>query len=185
MVYQLALFLHVVGALGYFIVFGLEWSTLLNLQRASRAEEVRQWGGMMGMVRWLGPVSMILILLAGIYMAATAWSGAAWIVAAFVTMVLIAPLGVLSSVRLAAIGRASATVNGPLSQSLNEQLHHPLLRTYLQLRTAMAVGIIFLMTVKPDMLGAVVSIGVAIVAGLVSSLPVWSNRRERVLTGNR
>ena len=118
-------------------------------------------------------------------MAATAWGGAAWIIVAFLTMVLIIPLGVLSGVRMAAIGRANAQASGPLAPAIQDRLRHPLLRTSLLLRTTMSLGIIFLMTVKPNMLGSVATIGIAIVAGLVASLPAWNNRQAGALTDSR
>jgi len=41
--YSLALFLHIVGALGLFIALGLEWTGLWYLRRAGTAEQAQQW----------------------------------------------------------------------------------------------------------------------------------------------
>lgn len=46
------------------------------------------------------------------------------------------------------------------------------------LGAAMALGIVFLMTVKPDLGASLLTIGVAIVLGLASALPIPG--RERV-----
>jgi hypothetical protein len=39
------------------------------------------------------------------------------------------------------------------------------------------VGIVFLMTVKPDLTGALLAIGVATVVGIASAVPAWSRRQ--------
>jgi hypothetical protein len=41
------------------------------------------------------------------------------------------------------------------------------------------LGIVFLMTAKPDLGGALLTIGVAIVLGLATSLPMWSRFRVK------
>src|SRR5262249_19601939 len=113
--YSLALFLHIVGALGMFPPFGLEGVALMNVRRAATAEQFRQWASVFGLLRRLGPASLGLLLLAGLYMAATAWGPQAWITTAFLTLILIALMGARNGLRLAAIGRRLATPQGPLT----------------------------------------------------------------------
>jgi hypothetical protein len=59
----------------------------------------------------------------------------------------------LSFRRMAAIGRVVAAEDGPVSTTLRDLLHHPLLWLAIQTRVAIALGIIFLMTVKPGLGG--------------------------------
>lgn len=121
---------------------------------------------------------MVTILVAGFYMMAIAQIGGAWIIVAFWSLVLLSVLAVtLSFRRMAAIGRAVTIETGPVSPSLRHLLRHPLLWIGIQTRVAIALGIVFLMTLKPDLSGALLAIGVAIVLGLVSALPIL--RRER------
>ena len=40
--YAIAVFLHIVGALGLFAALGLEWASLLNLRRATAAGQARE-----------------------------------------------------------------------------------------------------------------------------------------------
>jgi hypothetical protein len=40
--YAIALFLHIVGALGLFVALGLEWTSLLLLRRATTTEQARE-----------------------------------------------------------------------------------------------------------------------------------------------
>jgi hypothetical protein len=59
------------------------------------------------------------------------------------------------------------TEAGAVSASLRDLLRHPLLWIAIQTRVALASGIVFPMTVKPDVGGSLLTIGVATVLGLV------------------
>ena len=52
-------------------------------------------------------------------------------------------------------------------------------RLPIRLRVAIALGIVFLMTAKPDLAGALLSMGIAIVLGLVPSLPMGSRAQTK------
>ena len=175
--YSVALFLHIVGALGLFVALGLEWTSLLHLRRATTAEQAREWLKLLGLVRRVGPASLAAILLPGLYMAATVWGGRAWIGVGLAAMLLLPPLGALNGLRLAAIGREVAAASGLLSPGLGARLRHPLLWVSIQTRAAIALGIVFLMTVKPDLAGALLTIGTAIILGLASTAPAWVRAR--------
>ena len=51
--------------------------------------------------------------------------------------------------------------------------------TLIRMRTALALGIVFLITVKPGLAGALIAISVAVVLGLASALPAWNRNRAR------
>ncbi len=171
-------FLHIVGALGYFAAFGLEWASLAHLRRASTAEEAGQWLGLRTWVQRLGPVSLVVILPSGFYMMATTVGWAGWIIVALAALVLIAILGAsLTGPRTLAVEKAISVEHGPLPTALYQRLGSPLLWTSLLLRTAIALGIVFLMSIKPDWVGSLATIGIAIALGLAGSLPLW--RRVR------
>jgi hypothetical protein len=75
--YTIALFLHIVGALGFFAALGLEWMSLYHLRRAATVEQVRSWMGVTSTVGRIGMPSMLTLLAAGLYMMVTVWGGAA------------------------------------------------------------------------------------------------------------
>lgn len=178
--YSIALFLHIVGALGLFVALGLEWTSLLYLRRATTIEQAREWLSTFGLLRWVGTSSLGLILLAGFYMMATAWGGAAWTGIALAAMILLAALGgALTGPRMAAVGRAVAAESGSLSLAFRQRLHDPLLWTSIQTRVAIALGIVFLMTVKPGLGEALLVVGVALILGLASALPMWGHDRVK------
>lgn len=123
--YTLALFLHVLGALGLAVSLGLEWVDQRRL--AAR----------------VGGPSLGILLLAGLYLTATRWGGTPWIGLALLSLVALGALGAAGARAPRAIGRAS-----------------------LRLRVAIVVGVVFLMTAKPDLGGALAATAVAALAGI-------------------
>ncbi len=106
--YSIALFLHVVGALGFFVALGLEWTGLWQIRRATTSEQIRAWMGISKSARSLGIASMLAILISGFYMMATAWGSVAWIIVALGALVLLVVLTMaLTGPRMAAIGGGS------------------------------------------------------------------------------
>jgi len=171
--YAIALFVHIVGALGLFVALGLEWTSMLLLRRATTTEQARERMGLASSVRRVSGASLATLLISGLYLTATAWGGVAWIGVALGAMVLMAVLGAaLSGPRLAAIGRAVET--GPLAP-----LPDPLLWVSIQIRLAVALGIVFLMTFKPNLTGSLLAIALAAVLGLIAALPAVAAGRSK------
>ena len=74
-VYAMAVFLHIVGALGLFAALALEWASLYNLRRVPTAGQAREWTKLLSALRFVGGPSTLTILATGIYMMATRWAG--------------------------------------------------------------------------------------------------------------
>jgi len=181
--YSIALFLHIVGAVGLFVALGLEWTGLRQIWSAMTPEQVRGWMGILKSVRRLGFASMLTAVVSGIYMMVTDWGGVAWIYVSLAALVLVIVLSVaLTGPRMAVIGQALATEKVPLSQTFHSLANHPLLWISIQTRVAIALGIVFLKTTKPDLGGSLITIGVAIVLGIATALPM--PRRERAQAGS-
>jgi hypothetical protein len=180
--YSIALFLHIVGSLGFFVALGLEWTSLRHLRQATTAEKVQEWLRVPSEMGRLGMLAMLTLLAAGFYMMATVWGGVAWITVTLGAIVLMFILGMAITGRyMAAIGQLAITERGALSHTLHSSLHDPVLWISMQTRITIALGIVFLMTVKPGLPGSLLTIGIAIVLGLASALPM--PRRERVQKG--
>jgi hypothetical protein len=62
-------------------------------------------------------------------------------------------------------------------QRIASVLGDPLLTVSLQTRVAMSVGILFLMTVEPDLGQSILAVVVATIIGVVSSLPAIRAQR--------
>lgn len=176
--YSIALFLHIVGALGFSAVLGLEWIGLSQLRRARLSEEARAILGTVKSADRLGFISMPTVIVTGIYMLLTVWGWVPWILVVLGALILeIVLFVVLAKPRMAAIEQALATEKGSVSQTFQDLVSHPILWISIQTRVAMILGIIFLKIAKPDLGGSLITMGVAIVLGLTSTLPM--SRRVR------
>jgi hypothetical protein len=176
--YAIALFVHIVGALGVAVALALEWTGLRQLRSASSPEPVRAWMGILQSALKVGFVSMLATVITGAYMMATVWRAAPWLgVTVGALGLLIGLSAVLTRPRMKAIGQARATGHGPMSPTFQRLADHPLLWVSIQTRVAIAMGIIFLKIAKPDLGGSLLVIGVAIVTGVVSALPM--RRRDQ------
>jgi hypothetical protein len=171
--YLIAKFVHILGALGFFVALGLEWTSLRHLRSARTVEQVREWIRVPTELGLVGMVAMVLLLAAGVYMMITVWGGVAWIIVSLGSLVPMFVLGMaVSRRRLAVIEQSVAAGHGTISSALYQLLHDPLLWISIQTRVAIALGIVFLMTVKPDLGGSLLTIGLATVLGLASALPM-------------
>jgi hypothetical protein len=183
--YSIALFLHIVGALGFFAALGLEWTSLRQIGSAATTDWVLGWMRISKSTLRLGIASMLTLLASGFYMMATVWGGAGWIT---VTLGALVP-GIVLSVavtgpRMAAIGRALAAGRGPVSRALHGLANDPTLRMSVQIRVAIALGIVFLKIVKPGLAGSLLVIGAAVILGLASALPLPRRERAREAPGD-
>ena len=180
--YTIVLFLHISGAIGYFISIGTWLFSFSALRRVQRVEQVRALTDLAGRVGPLFGVSVLLILVTGLYMAVTAWGfQTGWIPVGLISLVLIAPLGTaLIEPRRRAIERlAREAPDGPLPESLERRIHDPILWTALQTVAVLLLGIVFLMTTKPALTGSLIVMAVALALGLASGLLVSRARRTR------
>jgi len=177
--YPIVLFLHIVGSLGLFGAFALEWASLESLRRATTLGQAREWLRLAGSTRQVGFPSLLTVLVTGIIMTASRWGWQGWIGVALLSLVPIAVLGAaVSGRRIRDIGRNLPQGEGSLAPQLVERLRDPALMVSGWLRTTLGLGIVYLMTTKPSALGAFAVMGVAIVLGLLLGL---APRRERRL----
>jgi hypothetical protein len=182
-IYTIVLFFHVSGAIGYFISMGTWLFSLAALRRAQRVEQVRALAHLVGRLGPLFGISVLLLLATGLYMAITAWGlSTSWIAVALVSLILIAPLGTaFIEPRRRTIDRlAQEAPDGPLPQSLEQSIHDPILLTAVQTVTILLLGIVFLMTTKPSLIGSLIVMAVALLLGLAwSVLASRMTRTER------
>jgi hypothetical protein len=177
-IYSTTLFLHIVGALGFFSAFALEWTSLRQVQQAMLSDQAGDWMRILTGTRRLGMTSMLISLITGIYMTVTAWRAVPWTIVALASVVLLIALVLtLTRPRVAALGQALAAERGTLSQNFYNLAHHPLLEISLKTRVTIALGIVFLMTAKPGLGGSLLTMVVAAAIGLASAM--YMPRHER------
>ena len=170
MLYSLALFLHVLGALGMFAALGIEWVSLRNLSKAANAQEARGWLGLFMVLRRFYPLSFFTILVSGIYMMAVSWGGAPWIAIGLLGLLALPAIaGIMTARRVRRIGPELGG-SAELDESLKARLSDPALRLSHRLRVGLAVGIVFLMTVKPGWIGSLIAVAAFTALGGLSAL---------------
>lgn len=179
--YTVALFAHIVGVLTLFITMALQWLITLRLRGARSIAQVREWIGLTKGVNRLVPVSGVLILGAGIYMTASAWSLlTTWVDVSLGAMgiMMIFSMGVVGR-RLKAIERATAeaiqaregsqdtpaSITDTLPAALQARLDDRALWVSMQMTVAVALGIVFLMTTKPSLTLSLVVVVVSFALG--------------------
>ena len=141
--YTLALFLHIVGALTLFALLAIEGVSLRQGVAASRLNRV------------LGPISAVLILVPGLYMTATSAGWRGWILTSLATYLLIAAVGAFTGIRLM-MGRLDL---------------HVAAVSWL-VRVGMALGVVFVMTVKPAAAVAAASVVIGALVGAAATFAV-------------
>lgn len=146
--YAIALFVHIVGALLLFALLTVEG---VGLRTGISAAPIN---------RVMGPISAVAILVPGLYMTASQWGLKAWIAVSITSWVLIAVGGAITgiSVMRGRMGKRTATISWLA-------------------RVGMATGVVFDMTLKPDVAVAVLAVLVGVVLGVAAGFA--TPRRER------
>jgi len=148
--YSIVLFVHIVGALLLFVLLTVEGVGL----RAGFAPA--------SLNRVLGPISALAILFPGLYLMKAQWGWTGWVVVGIVTWFLIAVAGAGTGIGVmrGRVGKRAAIVSWLV-------------------RVGMASGVVFDMTVKPNLLVSVIAVAAGIALGAAAAL---AGRREVVTT---
>ena len=161
--YSFTLFVHIIAAVGVFVSLGLEWTGLRQLRRSTTDEQRGAWFRLAGGSGRIGMPSMLLAVLTGFFMARDSWHRLAWLETAVATLVVMIAIGLtISRPRMAAIARAISTNSANLASIAAD----PALALSVQMRAALTAGIVFLMTVKPDLRQSVFAIVLAAIFGI-------------------
>ena len=163
--YSLALFLHVVGSLLLFVAFTVEGIGLFHLRRATTTDQVATWEGVLGLTRVFGPVSVVTILLPGLYMMFTSWGWVPWIAVGLFAWLAIAVTGAVNGIRLAQIVRRAGA-----NATMIYRLRDPAFAISWFTRLTLALGIVFVMTDKPALLWALLCVCIASVVGVAAGV---------------
>ena len=177
MLYKIALFLHIIGALMLCAAIAIEWLCIINLKKADTIAAIKASISNYSRLGIIGGLSMALILIPGIYMMVTVWQEAAWIIISFIALILIGVIGGAVS------GRKMNKVKKVLknedsgSSKLRELLQGDALWVSIKLRTAIFIGVIFMMTIKTDLPGSILTLCISALAGF---LPLQKAGRNNI-----
>jgi hypothetical protein len=166
---SIALFAHLMGMATLFVALAVEWMSveLLRSSSASRPPLLR----VLGMLPRLTGVAVLLILVSGVQLATrfgVLWSG--WVGVSFVAMALMGALGGAALRSLPRRLKDRSRSRDDTVPTWQDEASHPFLRSSLRLRLSVALGIVYLMVFKPDLLESTVSIGVALALGAAAGV---------------
>jgi hypothetical protein len=173
--HTLLVFVHVISAIVLSAGNLISLFGLLALRRAQRVEQVRAILSLLALSEPVSAIALVLTPAAGLIMTVTSWGWRnGWINVALGSFVLLLSMGVITGTRRGAIARPVKEMpDGPLPQSVEQHTHDPLLRMAVSMMVALLVVIVFLMTTKPALDGALIAIVVSVVLGAAASLPLW------------
>lgn len=181
--YPFLIFLHVLGAVGIFAATGIEVAAHRRLRRADTVERALSETGILERPPAAAHLGMVAVLVTGIWMMVARWGPEPWMVTALIGIAV--NIGLFLTLTRSALRRLEAALSEvprEPGQAWRELLHEPALDLSLWLRLAVLVGIVGLMTLKPALLGSVILMATAVVAGLIAGLrsgpPPASNRRN-------
>jgi hypothetical protein len=164
MMYKFALFLHITGALLLFAGLGIELISLLNIKTANKQILIPKILRM----NKVYTAAMVIIILPGIHMMSEVWGFNSWIIMAFIGIIINSVLFMnITRRRLRFYLKSSAKEETNLSFEKDAALNDPILWLSVNIRISVIIGIIFLMTIKPEMLWSIVTILSSIILGLI------------------
>ncbi|GER85177.1 hypothetical protein KTAU_38120 [Thermogemmatispora aurantia] len=174
--YHLVLFLHILGVLGLFMGVAVQLISMQGARRAQSVEAVRLWSSVLRPLGRFMLLTSLLILFAGLAMLLEAWGWSqAWL---DISLVLFLLTGLVTSRVNSAHGRRLGSQlaragAGPVSPELRQLLTHPLPWTTTITTSTLAVGIVFLMVMKPDWIGSLLTVAVAVlISAAISGLVI-------------
>jgi hypothetical protein len=167
--YLLVLYLHILGAAGLFLGLGMEGTALRFLNRASTTDQVLSWQTSMKLLRITFSSSTVLLLLSGIYMVERIWGWAGWVILGLIILVVLAGQGSMTGKKIAGIIKSMSESKEPLSAEIRGKLSAPFLIKVFKIKILLLAGTIFIMTLKTDWLGSIVTIVIAFLIGLLIS----------------
>jgi hypothetical protein len=178
--YSILVLVHVAGGVGLFVALGIEGVAVARLRRAVTPDDARTWAGMLAVPRRVGPVAMLSMLAAGVWMMARWWGPRPWILAALIGVVAVAAVGGIMSGRgTRRLVRALAEESGHELSAAYRALRVPtVLGASFSLRLAIATGILVLMTIKPGVAGSSLTMVAAALTGMAAALRLHADSNK-------
>ena len=175
-IYYTVLFIHVVSVIGLFIALAAEGAILLRIRTAQSVDETRFFVGAFQRLRIVAIPSFLGILVGGLYLASKWGRGTFWIPFALGATLLIMLIGgLVTGKRIARLRNAlsSDEIDLPIKAISAKTKDNALLISY-GLRAGLGLGIVFLMTAKPDLPGSLGALAAGCGAGLLGA--AWMRR---------
>jgi hypothetical protein len=175
-IYSTVLFIHVVSAIGLFIALAAEGAILFRIRTAQSVDETQFFVSALQRLRIIAIPSFIGILIGGVYLASKWGRGTFWIPFALGATLLIMLIGgFVTGIRSARLKKVLLSTENDVSiESLSAMTKDAALLLSYGLRVGLGLGIVFLMTAKPDLLGSLGALAAGCGAGLLGA--AWMRR---------
>jgi hypothetical protein len=177
----IALFTHLLGLVGLFVGYGLEWVASSLLRRSTSTDQVRSWLRIYQLSLPMSGPGLLVLILSGGYMASVtaAWK-LGWISASLLAILVVLLMGfALLLPRIKKIRAALPDGPSPLPETALARVQDPMIVTLIRTRFVLALGIVYLMTAKPAALSTSLFILLgACIVGLLAAAPAWSSRSK-------
>lgn len=143
----------------------IEWLCIINIRKADAIDRIKESVFNYSKVGIIGDIAAVLILIPGIYMMVVVWDDARWGIFGLLGLILIGLIGGIVTGRKMKKIRKIIKMENKSSQELGKLLQNNSLWFSIKMRTAIFLGVIFLMTVKPELAGSIITIAISIILG--------------------
>ena len=175
-IYYTVLFIHVVSAIGLFIALAAEGAIFFRIRTAQSVDETRFFVGAFQRLRIIAIPSLLGILVGGLYLASKWGRGTFWIPFALGATLLIMLIGgLVTGIRIARLRNVLSRDEIVFStEAISAKTKDSALLISYGLRVGLSLGIVFLMTEKPDLPGSLGVLAAGLGAGLLGA--AWMRR---------
>ena len=176
LLYRIVLFAHIIGALSLFVGVAGIVVGMYGMRKAKTIKQFREWSWLASTTDKAMPFIALLVVVPGVYMVFTVWGWhTAWADVALGTFILLIVSGIVFiGPRLAMFKKAvqGAEQDALVSPELRAHILNPFLWTIVSIFVTVVVSIVFLMAVKPDLVGSLATVSIAIIVGFICALPI-------------
>jgi hypothetical protein len=175
-IYSTVVFIHVVSAIGRFIALAAEGAIFFRIRTAQSVEEARFFIRVFQRLRIIAIPSFLGVLVGGMYLASKWGRGIFWIPLALGATLLIMLIGGFATGRrIARLRKVLLNDKADLpSEALSAMTKDNALLLSYGPRMGLGLGMVFLMTAKPDLLGSLGALAAGCGAGLLGA--AWMRR---------
>ncbi len=167
MVYKIALFTHILGAFILGSCLSVEWFLVKSIRKAESINNLNETFANYSKLNILSGLDLILILVPGLYMMDKSWHQGGWMVIGFLGLLLIGLTGGILTGRKIGSIKVLLKDNNNASIKSSELINGNSLRSSIEMRASVFVGIILIMTFKFEMTGSLITLIVFIVIGFI------------------
>ncbi len=170
--YNVILFLHILGVMLMFAAVGITLAGMIGMIFSKETNTLKIWSKVAVKMDEFLPFSVILILVPGVYLVISSWGWqVAWVNISLAALILMSLAGPIINLRrfkdiLLTVNAESGAIP---SAKLVEKVRDRVLWNSVSIMTMEVLGIIYLMTVKPGILGSLITLVIGAILGLIFS----------------